>query len=99
MYCHQVYLQQQEAKRAKGIKMCVVRIKKVISFQDYFNCLFYNEVTKCKYQHFKSIDHQIFSIESTKSGLTAFDSKRYYLDNVRSVRQISSFSKLVFIIK
>ena len=83
MYCHQVYLQQQEAKRAKGIKMCVV--KKVISFQDYFNCLFYNEVTKYKYQHFKSIHHQIFTIESTKSGLTAFDSKRYYLDNIRSI--------------
>ena len=83
MYCHQVYLQQQEGKRAKGIKMCVV--KKLISFEDYFNCLFHNEVTKYKYQHFKSIDHQIFTIESTKSGLTAFDSKRYYLDNIRSI--------------
>jgi len=89
MYCHHVYLQQQEAKRAKGIKSCVV--KKCISFQDYYNCLFYNKPTEHNYQHFKSIDHQIFTVESTKSGLTAFDSKRYYLDSVRSI----PFSKLV----
>jgi len=67
----------------KGIKMYVV--KKLISFEDYFNCLFYNEVTKYKYKHFKSIDHQILTVESTKSGLTAFDSKRYYLSNIRSI--------------
>ena len=71
MYSHQVYLQQQEAKRAKGVKSCVVR--KCISFQDYYNCLFYNKPTEHKYQHFKSIDHQIFTVESTKSGLTAND--------------------------
>jgi len=54
MYCHQVYLQQQEGKRAKSVKMCVV--KKLISFEDYFNCLFHKKVTKYKYQHFKFID-------------------------------------------
>ena len=83
MYSHQIFLQEQEAKRAKGIKTCVV--KKRISFQDYYNCLFDDQRTKHTFQHFKSIDHQIFTIESIKSGLTPFDSKRYYINNIESI--------------
>jgi hypothetical protein len=68
-----------EFKRCKGIKRCVV--KNEIKFDDYYGCLFGNEKTQHTFQTFKSINHELYTISSTKKGLSAFDTKRYYIDH------------------
>ena len=83
MYSHRVYKQEKEDKKAKGIKSCVV--KKNIKFDDYYNCLFNNRNTRHKVQLFKSINHNIYTTEVEKVGLSSFDSKRYYLNAVESI--------------
>jgi hypothetical protein len=81
MYSYQKF--DGEFKRCKGIKRCVV--KNEIKFDDYYGCLFGNKKTQHTFQTFKSINHELFTISSTKKGLSAFDTKRYYIDNVQSV--------------
>lgn len=82
MYAHKIYNSKKEDKRAKGIKKC--NVKNDLSFKKYYDCLFKNENTNHEYKNFKTENHEIFTITTTKKGLSAFDSKRYYLDAVRS---------------
>ena len=83
MYSHRVYLQEKEDKKAKGIKSCVV--KKKLSFDDYKNCIFKNKNTKHTFKIFKSNNHDIYTTEIEKKGLSAFDSKRYYINAIESI--------------
>src|SRR5207245_177843 len=69
--------------KAKGIKKSTIKNK--IIFDDLHTCLKDNKNTNYTMQRFKSIDHEIFTIEFTKRGLSALDDKRYYLNNIESV--------------
>ena len=63
-----------EDKKCKGIKKCVV--KKTLIFKDYKNCLF-NDSTEYRSQlMFRSIKHDIFTIEVNKVALNRDDDKR-----------------------
>ena len=83
MYAHKVYNSDKEDKRAKGIKRC--NVKNDLTFQKYYDCLMNNKNTTHAFKNFKSINHDIFTITTIKKGLSAFDSKRYYIDAIRSV--------------
>ena len=63
-----------EDKKCKGIKKCVV--KKTLTFKDYKSCLF-NSSVEYRYQlMFRSIKHDIFTIEVNKVALNRDDNKR-----------------------
>jgi hypothetical protein len=81
MYSYQKF--DGEFKRCKGIKKCVV--KNEIKFDDYYKCLFENKVTEHTFQSFKSINHNLYTVSSTKKGLSPFDTKRYYLNSIESI--------------
>lgn len=83
MYCHTIYNSKEEFKRAKGIKKC--NVKNELNFEKYYNCLFNNQNTEHKYQHFQSKNHEIYTITTNKKGLSPFDSKRYYLNVIESI--------------
>ena len=63
-----------EDKKCKGIKKCIV--KKTLIFVDYKNCLF-NDSTEYRSQlMFRSIKHDIFTIEVNRVALNRDDDKR-----------------------
>ena len=63
-----------ENKKCKGIKKCV--IKKTLMFEDYKNCLFNSNMTYRSQLMFKSIKHEVFTIEVNKVALNRDDDKR-----------------------
>ena len=63
-----------EDKKCTGIKKCVV--KKTLMFEDYKNCLS-NDSTEYRSQFmFRSMKHDIFTIEVNKVTLNRDDDKR-----------------------
>ena len=63
-----------EVKECKGIKKCIV--KKTLMFKDYKNCLF-NDSTEYRSQlMFRSIKHNIFTLEVNKVALNRDNDKR-----------------------
>ena len=63
-----------ENKKCKEIKKCV--IKKTLTFEDYKNCLF-NSNTIYRFQlMFRSMKHEIYTIEINKVALNRDDDKR-----------------------
>ena len=70
-------------KKAKGIP--THKVKKLISFQDYYNTLMENLKTYIKFNTIRSFNHQICSITCNKLGLSSFDNKRHWLDYKTSV--------------
>ena len=63
-----------ENKKCKGIKKCVV--KKTLTFEDYKACLFNSDMTYRSQLMFRSIKHEIFTIEVNKVTLNRDDDKR-----------------------
>jgi hypothetical protein len=83
MYAHKIFNSTIEDKKAKGIKRC--NVKNDLTFDKYYKALFNNEKTIHTFNHFKSIHHEIYTQTEVKKGLSAFDSKRFYLDAVHSI--------------
>ena len=63
--------------------------EKHMHFNDFYRVLFADEqspeTTTATCKRFQSVQHNIYTIESTKTGLTSFDNKRYLLDSVNSL--------------
>ena len=68
-----------EEKKAKGVKKCVV--KKRISHDDYLSCLFDDVTIYRDSTSIRSIGHQLYTLKQNKKSLSAFDDKRYILDD------------------
>jgi len=68
-----------EKKVAKGVKMCV--IKKELHFNDYKSTLLNQTQTERKMNFIKSTKHNVNTIQVNKICLSAFDNKRYLLDD------------------
>ena len=69
---------------AKGIKK---QVAEKIEMNDYRNCLYNNEKNNYKTVKFNLIRqnlHNLKSIKIEKTGLSAYDDKRYYLDSISS---------------
>ena len=60
-----------EDKKCKGIKKCVV--KKTLTFEDYKNCLFEDSTEYRSQLIFRSIRHEIFTLEVNKVALNKDD--------------------------
>ena len=68
-----------QLKKAKGTKQCVV--KKMLSFNDYKNCLFANEKFLMSQQRFKSESHIVCTENINKIALSYNDDKRFVASN------------------
>ena len=64
----------QEKKRVKGTKKCVV--KREITFKNYVDALFNDEVIIRSQQRFKSDHHRVYTEEVNKIALSSNDDKR-----------------------
>ena len=74
---------EKEKKICKGISR--VAVEKELNFEDYYNCLFNNKSKDILNRRFVSIDHQIYTQNVIKKGLSTADDKRFYINNVESV--------------
>ena len=63
-----------EEKKTKGTKKCVV--KRMIKFNDYKNCLIYDEVVLKSQQKFKSKGHNVHTENINEIALSSNDDKR-----------------------
>ena len=63
-----------ESKKCKGIKKCVV--KETLTFEDYNSCLFNSDTIYRSQLMFRSMRHDIFTIELNKVALNRDDDKR-----------------------
>ena len=72
-----------ESKKCKGIKKCVV--KKTISFDDYKNCLFDGEESYRSQLMFRSLKHEVRTLEVNKLALRRDDDKRIVVNGINSL--------------
>ena len=69
-------------KKAKGVPKNIV--KKHMIFELYRKTLNENIKSNIQFQAIRSYNHQLFSITCSKSGLSNFENKRYYISNDES---------------
>ena len=70
-----------EDKKAKGRKKCVIKIKKMIKFNDYKKCLLNDEVILKSQQRFISKKHDVYTENINKIALINNDDKRIVSSN------------------
>ena len=80
MYAYKVGLL--ESKKCKGIKKCIVR--KTITFEDYRNCLFDGEASYRSQLMFRSLKHEVRTLEVNRLALSREDDKRITIDGIAS---------------
>ena len=69
----------EEMKKTKGVKKNVV--KKVISHQDYVDCLLEERKFMHTMQTIQSFKNQLYTIKHNKVSLSAYNDKQYLMDN------------------
>ena len=74
-----VTLSKKEEKKAKGIKMPV--IKNQLKFEEYKECLFNKSILRKEQYNIRSYDHEVFTEKINKIALSPFDDKRYILED------------------
>jgi len=62
--------------KAKGVKASAVR---TITFQDYYNCLFNEEILKCNQVLIRSRKHNVCTEVQKKVALSPYDDKRFII--------------------
>ena len=72
-----------ESKKCKGIKKCVVR--KTISFEDYKACLFGGGSSYRSQLTFRSLRHEVRTLEVNKLALSRDDDKRMTVNVINSL--------------
>ena len=72
-----------ESKKCKGIKKCMV--KKTISFEDYKNYPFSREASYRSQLMFRSLKHEVRTLEVNKLALSKDDEKRITVDRIASL--------------
>ena len=81
MYSYKV--RSSESKKCKGIKKCVV--KKMTSLEDYKTCLFSGEASYRSQLMFRSLKHEVRTLEVNKLALSRDDDKRITVDGLASL--------------
>ena len=69
-----------ESKKCKGIKKCVVR--KMISFKDYKACLFGRGSSYRSQLMFRSLRHEVKTLEVNKLAMSRDDDKRIAVNEI-----------------
>ena len=79
LYSFKVEDREEDEKKCKGIKKSVV--KKGITFEDYYDCLFTGKKQMRTMRIFQSENHDIYSKEVNKIALSCEDNKRIVLED------------------
>jgi hypothetical protein len=69
--------------RAKGVPKSIV--KKTFGFDSYVATIFDEETIPVKFNTIQSKKHQLYTMEMSKTGLSPYESKRYWINNVESL--------------
>lgn len=69
-------------KTAKGVKKCVT--SKKLSIEDYRNCLLQNKSTQNLMYSIRHENHNLYTVKICKVSLSAYDDKRFLIDNTQS---------------
>ena len=83
MYCFKLFEEEKAEKKAKGVPKA--KVKRELDMNDYENTLHFNKAKDVNFNAIRSKNHQIYSINQSKVGLTSYDNKRYWLDKCSSV--------------
>ena len=82
--CSFILLDDGSSKRtAKGVKRSY--LKKHIDHANYVKCLTEEETTMANFLTIQSVNHHLMTVEINKKALSAFDDKKYLLDNISSL--------------
>ncbi|VVC40977.1 Hypothetical protein CINCED_3A012511 [Cinara cedri] len=65
--------------KAKGVKKPI--IKNELCFNNFYNCLKNKKTKYIKQNIFRTDKHEIYTVEQNKKALSAYDDKRYILEN------------------
>ena len=83
MYCLKVFNETKAEKKAKGIPK--LKVKKDLDMDDYEATLHEHIPKNVNFNAIRSKNHQIYSINQSKVGLTSYDNKRHWLNDTESL--------------
>ena len=83
IYCLKVFNEKKVEKNAKGVPKNSV--KKDLDMKDYENTLHKHKPKNVNFNAIRSKNHQIYSINQSKVGLTSYDNKRYWMNDTEGV--------------
>ena len=83
MYCFKIHIEDKVEKKAKGVPKN--KVKRDLDMKDYQNALHERITTDVNFNAIRSKNHQLYSINTTKVGLTSYDNKRYWINDVESL--------------
>ena len=83
MYCFQVFNEEKTEKKAKGVPK--LSVKKDLDMKDYENALHKRKSKNVNFNAIRSKNHQIYSINQTKTGLSSFENKRWWFSDLESL--------------
>ena len=83
MYCLKVFNEKKVEKKAKGVPK--LKVKRDLEMKDYEATLHEHIPKNVNFNAIRSKNHQIYSINQSKVGLTSYDNKRYWLNDTESV--------------
>ena len=76
MYCFKIFQEHKPEKKAKGVPKNTV--KKDLDMNDYNEALHRRKSKDVNFNAIRSKNHQIYSINQSKVGLTSYDNKRHW---------------------
>eukprot|EP00438_Fugacium_kawagutii_P020498 Skav224682 [mRNA] locus=scaffold1804:148653:149879:+ [translate_table: standard] len=83
MYCLKIFNENKVEKKAKGVPK--LKVKKDLDMNDYEATLHEHIPKNVNFNAIRSKNHQIYSINQSKVGLTSYDNKRYWINDTDSV--------------
>ena len=83
MYCFKVHTVEKVEKKAKGVPKN--KVKRDLDVKDYESTLHNRTSKEVNFNAIRSKNHQLYSINQTKVGLTSYDNKRYWTNDTVSV--------------
>ena len=83
MYCFKVHTVKKVEKKAKGVPKR--KVKRDLDMKDYESTLHNRTSKEVNFNAIRSKNHQLYSINQTKVGLTSYDNKRYWTNDTVSV--------------
>ena len=82
MYCFKIFNENKEEKKAKGVPK--LQTKRDLDMTDYENSLHKHVSKNVNFNAIRSKNHQIFSSNQSKTGLTSYCNKRYFFNDFES---------------
>lgn len=83
MYCLKVFRKEMADKKAKGVPKN--KVKRDLDMNDYESTLHERTSKEVNFNTIRSKSHQLYSINQRKVGLTSYDNKMFWKNDVGSI--------------